>query len=436
MGRLIIHRLGAVVNYELDIKHINVLIGEQATGKSTICKAIYFFRLVKNEIMEYLFRVSTEGKRFDTDRFPKALNTIVKDIFVQLFGYSWNLPDDLCAEYFFTENIFISVSIGMAHGKKYLQVTYSETLIKEVKELERRALAFYNAQNNELTFSYISSERIRVHNDLQKQINMIFEDDLETYYIPAGRSLLTLMTNQKTKLDYTALDLVNRRFMQFIENIQPKFDQGISKVYRYYVRPERKFSIETVTKELQQGLKGDYYYNDGQEYFMVDDGSRIPINFISSGQQELLWLLNQLYILLLRDEKAFVVIEEPEAHLYPKLQRKVIDFIIQFANLTGSIVLITTHSPYVLNCINTLCYAGKIADDTNKKKRVDEIVGKHTSIKSGEIYAGKLLCEHGHTQVENLIMEQEKELYTELIDEVSDINNELYTRLYEVEEAD
>lgn len=57
-------------------------------------------------------------------------------------------------------------------------------------------------------------------------------------------------------------------------------------------------------------------------------------------------------------------------------------------------------------------------------------------MKPGEIYAGKLICEQGHTKVENLIMETEQELYTELIDEVSDINNELYTRLYEVEEQD
>lgn len=166
---------------------------------------------------------------------------------------------------------------------------------------------------------------------------------------------------------------------------------------------------------------------------MVSDHYNIPINFISSGQQEVLWLLNQLYVLLLREERAFVIIEEPEAHLYPKLQKRVIDFIVRFANLTGSTVLITTHSPYILSCINTLCYAGKLAEDETKREQVAKIVGKHTLIKPGEIYAGKLLCESGRTNVQNLVMEEEQELYTELIDEVSDMNNELYTRLYELE---
>ncbi len=436
MGRLKIDKLGAVEKFELDIKHVNVLIGEQATGKSTICKAIYFFRLVKNEIIEYLFRISTAGYALDQEHFPKALNATVKDIFVQLFGYSWNLPDDLHAEYFFTDEISISVGIGAVKGKKYLQVMYSDALRKKVKKLEEQSFDFYKRQSESLTFSYITSERIQLHNDIQRQMNHIFEDDMETYYIPAGRSMLTLMSRQKTKLDYTALDLVNRNFMQFIENIQPRFDGGIAQAHKYYARQKRKFSIDTMVKELQQDLKGDYYYNDGQEYLVLDDSYRIPINFISSGQQEVLWLLNQIYILLLREEKSFVVIEEPEAHLYPKLQRKVVDFIIRFANLTGSTVVITTHSPYVLTCMNTLCYAGKIAENENKKEKVDRIVGKHTSVKPGEIYAGKLICEQGHTKVENLIIETEQELYTELIDEVSDINNELYTRLYEVEEQD
>ncbi|MFQ8813157.1 MAG: hypothetical protein ACLR8X_08270 [Gallintestinimicrobium sp.] len=62
-------------------------------------------------------------------------------------------------------------------------------------------------------------------------------------------------------------------------------------------------------------LKGDYLYQGGKEYIIIEDednhSERIPINFASSGQQEVLWLLNQLYILMLKKEKAFVIIEEP-----------------------------------------------------------------------------------------------------------------------------
>lgn len=433
MGKIKITKLGPLKNYEFEIKQINLLIGEQATGKSTICKAIYFFRLIKNEVTEYLFRISINGKPQGGDVFPKVLNSTIKEIFVQLFGLSWNLPDDLCVEYFYTDDKWVKVDIAKAHGKKYLSVNYSEELTKEIKEIEKKSFEFYKNQTSELAFTFISSERVQLHNEIQNEINIIFNDVLDTYYIPAGRSLLTLLAHQKTKLDYSALDLVDKNFMQFIENIQPKFDRGISMVHNYYVKPERKFDVNSMIREIQGGLKGDYYYNEGQEFFVVDEENRIPINFISSGQQEVLWLLNQLYVLLLRDEKAFVVIEEPEAHLYPKLQKRVVDFIVKFANITKSTVIITSHSPYVLTAMNTLCYAGKLTEE-GKREKVEKIIGKYNAITVGSIYAGKLVHDNDATKVQNMIIDDNQELYTELIDEISDINNQIYTRLYELEE--
>lgn len=47
MGRITIKHLGVIKDFEMDIKQFNLLIGEQATGKSTICKAVYFFRSIK-----------------------------------------------------------------------------------------------------------------------------------------------------------------------------------------------------------------------------------------------------------------------------------------------------------------------------------------------------------------------------------------------------
>ena len=42
MQKIIINNFGAVKNAEIDIKKVLILIGEQASGKSTIAKLIYF----------------------------------------------------------------------------------------------------------------------------------------------------------------------------------------------------------------------------------------------------------------------------------------------------------------------------------------------------------------------------------------------------------
>lgn len=54
MQKIIIKYLGPVRELEMEIKDFNLFIGEQATGKSTVAKAIYFFRIIKSTLI-FLF---------------------------------------------------------------------------------------------------------------------------------------------------------------------------------------------------------------------------------------------------------------------------------------------------------------------------------------------------------------------------------------------
>lgn len=139
----------------------------------------------------------------------------------------------------------------------------------------------------------------------------------------------------------------------------------------------------------------------------------------------------------MREEKAFIIIEEPEAHLYPKLQKEVMDFIAQFMNLTGSTVLVTTHSPYVLTCVNTLLYAGKLLKNDKIKDKVKKVTGKNKFLDPLEMNALKLKYNFDikHTEVENLMNSDTYELSTELIDDISDSINQIYSNLFYLEEA-
>lgn len=439
MAKIIIKHLGVIREFEMEIKRFNLFIGEQATGKSTICKAVYFFRSIKNELIEYLYTLAIDGES-ENGKFPKALNSTCKSIFVELFGYSWNLPDDLEMEYQFAQDITMRVYLKRREkGKKYISINYSNKLSKELKRLENKSIDFFNtAKRYDTVSGFASSERLRRHQEIVKDINAILADDLETYYIPAGRSLLTLMTNQKTKLDYDSIDLVNRKFMQFIENIQPKFSSGISLLHQAFPKEERKFDVTQMAAQIIAGLKGEYVYNQGKEYLIVpDNNEQVPINFSSSGQQEVLWLLNQLYVLLLREEKAFIIIEEPEAHLYPKLQKEVADFIAQFTNLTGSTIFVTTHSPYILTCVNYLLYAGRLMKNDKLKEKVEKITGKNKFLDPAKINVYKLINNYAEkfTEVDNLLNPDTNELSIELIDDISDTINQMYSNLYYLEEA-
>ncbi len=429
--------LGPVQELEMDIKDFNLLIGEQATGKSTVAKAIYFFRIIKSTLTDYLCQVydtALYNGNDVSDGFNKVLKKELKSIFISLFGYSWDLDKRLYLKYEYASGIWIDVKLNKNGKRKYISVRYSPKLTQTLKDLEKEALELFEQKPETTTISlaYASKERLRNYDNFKNSVNKIFDDYKETYYIPAGRSMLTLLVNNRSLLENDNLDLITRQFMQVIDNIHRVFEDGIRNVHKRYPDGERRFDVTKTAEMLISDLKGDYLYNAGKEYIVVEDeeehSEKIPINFASSGQQEVLWLLNQLYILMLKKEKAFVIIEEPEAHLYPSLQSKVVEFISYFANINNSSILITTHSPYILTSVNTLYCAGKVIEkNSTYSKKVYDIIDSNCEIDPQKVTALKI---NKDKSILNLINEELQELNTEMIDEISDSVNEKYMELY------
>ena len=78
-----------------------------------------------------------------------------------------------------------------------------------------------------------------------------------------------------------------------------------------------------------------------------ESNKSVPINGASSGQQEAIRIIQDLFYLLYENQKSFRIIEEPEAHLFPQAQKKLIELLSLVVNKTRSQIIITTHSPYV-----------------------------------------------------------------------------------------
>ncbi|MFM7370804.1 MAG: AAA family ATPase, partial [Sphaerospermopsis kisseleviana] len=90
------------------------------------------------------------------------------------------------------------------------------------------------------------------------------------------------------------------------------------------------------------------------------NGKSTLINFASSGQQEVVWILLLILVLILNQRNVFLVIEEPEAHLFPVAQKQMIDLIALLANQAANQIILTTHSPYILSSFNNLLYAHQL----------------------------------------------------------------------------
>lgn len=434
MARIVIDHLASIHHMEMDIRQINVFIGEQAAGKSTLCKAVYFFRHFKELVLDYFYGIGQNGT--DEKNYVKDLSARLKNSFIQLFGYSWGLPLNLSMVYYYTEENWIEVKLKEKE-KKYISVRYSHNLMQHLKQLSGFSQDFYDSKRKISESSFLPMlENKSFYDNLEKTVFQILDDDMSTYYIPAGRGLLSLLCNQKTFLDYRELDLINRKFMQAIEVLQPKFADGTANVHLYYPADKRKFDVRKMSNEIIRGMKGEYFYQKGREYLQIENSDeQVAINFTSSGQQEVLWLYNQLYALMLKDEKAFVIIEEPEAHLYPILQKNILDFIIKYINLTGGSVVVTTHSPYILTETNNLYIMGRLGRNEKMRKEIEKIADKWLYIQEKKLNAYKLTYGLTGTDLQSLIDEETGELLAEKIDDISKEINETYTKLFYLEEG-
>lgn len=207
-------------------------------------------------------------------------------------------------------------------------------------------------------------------------IKELFCDEYEIIYVPAGRSVLATFSEQLYDLDNTKIELPLKEFMQMINLLKKKFGTKIPEIIQDYTKTIsgqiKNDDVDRAYNLIRLILKGDYVNDTDGEKIFINDRQWIKLMFASSGQQEVLWILLLIFVKILENKKVFLVLEEPEAHLFPYAQRTMIELVSFMINSTQSQVLITTHSPYILTSINLLTYSGKV--ENNKKNPLNKII--------------------------------------------------------------
>ena len=173
-------------------------------------------------------------------------------------------------------------------------------------------------------------------------------------------------------------------------------------------------------------MRGKYQYDKDGEKIFYETNKYVKLNFSSSGQQESLWILLLLFIIILEKQNVFIVIEEPEAHLFPEAQKEISNLIALMSNVENSQVIITTHSPYILASLNNLILANKVgSENINVEKRIN----KNLWINRDKVYAA--LVTKG--QVKDIIDNELNIIQQENIDSVSGTINDEFDFLFQFE---
>lgn len=428
MHKLVIHKLGPIQHCELTCSQFMTFTGFQASGKSTIAKAIYYFRTIKNDIYSILENVAL-GQYSDLEQQKnitkkKYLTDFLREKFLRVFGSSWGMDNDMTIEYYYSQDCFVKVSLKeetLYPTPNYVWIDLCPSIISFL-------------QNNSLKVDALGispSEKKRVQDNLAQ----LFNDNFETVYIPAGRSMITLLSQQMSYIYTTmkdaqkrAIDYCTQDYIERILSLKSEFSDGLNGLAAY-VGAKNNISRSTTQLAMdlvQKVLRGSYRFADNEERIVLDNNKYVKINFASSGQQESVWILNLLFYYLVHGTPVNFIIEEPESHLFPESQKYITEFITLLFNLKHS-VLITTHSPYVLGTLNNLLYAGQLPQ--NLKEAASAIISPEFWI-NGNHFSAWFVKNGG---IENCIDEELHLIQNEKLDEISKVINKDFDEMFDLE---
>jgi hypothetical protein len=390
MFKLQVQDFSCLSKADICFGRMSVLIGPQASGKSVLSKLAFFFL----ELMTDQYESILDQKSFD--HFTESIKVSFSEWFpVAAWGKKKFTIQFALGEY----KIKITRTTYDDSVKDTLRISTSALVKDHFKRTAELAKTFRQKSAKRSNSPYLEFE---LNLEVQAAATSLLQKDIGAdfiagqTFIPAGRSFFTTL---------------GRAFMAFdqgrgLDPITVKFGRLYSAFHeenRMFSRGARPIRIDA---ELGAILGGSIVWEADRPYLHSEDGRTVPFSALSSGQQELLPLVVAISTIrrtVSRRESwtHLLYIEEPEAHLFPSAQSKMIQGLASLVSDPARRLSITTHSPYVLSKINNLIKAGQLADalPQDKQSRLESLVPKIFRLQPQTVQAYAII----DTEVRNIL---------------------------------
>lgn len=366
-----------------DISKVTVFVGEQGAGKSTIAKLISLFSWIEKKYQNKVFAAS------------KLADTIFADNYLKYHRIdSYLRPDSQI---------------------KYIHDDF--TIIYENKTLTIR--------NNNTNF-------IRP----------------KVLYVPAERSFCTAIVNPykvsgmpNSVLDFLSdyydaeKELQEKKISLPLNGFKFRFSENENTAYISDEKKNYEIKIEDSSSGLQSlvpmyitinhclnqlRIPSDKRQNELNVFQIVEFKKIIEDNTLDKAKkdEEFKKILNSYLI---------CIIEEPEQNLFPVSQYNVLmNLLSSFSDIKDNTLIITTHSPYVLETINNCMYANLIS---SKGIDVSKILPSNYHISFDNVAAYKI----SDGKIISIKEEDIKQINPQEIDRCSETISDIYTKLSDAE---
>lgn len=323
MHHLVVQGFLGMRHAEIALDGLTVLIGAQASGKSVLARLVYFFN-------EYFADFNITA--ISNNEHKKTYDKRKKDEFYKIFPqYSWERAK-FRIEYSNGEH---EVIVFSEENSSIVEIQTSASVAKHFRSLKS---AYRRLSEHEDDHDMAPSLRARfVFREFANNSDLMRYDP--ALFVPAARSFYATIRDEIFSilaLD-ERLDHIILKFGEFYEATKTRLSR--SPRHLRYIR----------SSSFKKIVKGSFERINGQDWVRMDHGS-IELSRASSGQQEAIPLL--FAILSFPRGRRTLIIEEPEAHLFPEAQIEVLNFMINQIRLRGGNIMFTTHSPYLLSALN------------------------------------------------------------------------------------
>ncbi len=399
MKTLYVKDFGPVKEATVELRDVNLFIGEQSIGKSTLAKLITIFT-------DHLSLCKLIWLK--DDAWLEQLNSYN---LVQFHDSNYHIHFEMDYLKDNHTNIFhVDISQSLFDCYVTSDGTRTDDLDNVPYDIFNLKPIYHHEKWNDMLNTIKDTE---CDSSVMQQMESLMNNSM---YVPAERIIASVVTKLMPALTLAKSSIPENllRFMVDFQNAKSKYSK--------FEIPLLNISYENVNSD---------------DYFIVkENGRKYPLTSASSGIQSTLPLLLVLHYAIHNREYSSFVVEEPECNLFPEKQVELLRYIIKSLKAEHRTLTITTHSPYLLSAMNNFLFAGMLASKGNDIVRdsVDKIVGGHLVIQPGtcSVYAlGSDINEEGY-YCKSLLDDETGMIDFNSLDQVSILMSDEFERLEDV----